>query len=122
VGAEQPKCRSEPQHHKNGEQHPSRHGQRPAGVAACANYEDFGGKGTVERGAQNRVNKGAGIVCPETELEDAMVSDRHSEQNGHPPGPAMQQGIEAAFWRETQFSINACRRQQLTQCVLLKKR
>ena len=27
----------------------------------------------------------------------------------------MQQGIEAAFWRETQFSINACRRQQLTQ-------
>src|SRR6188474_2236140 len=27
----------------------------------------------------------------------------------------MQQGIEAAFWRQTQFSINACRRQQLTQ-------
>jgi hypothetical protein len=27
----------------------------------------------------------------------------------------MQQGIEAAFWRETQFSINACCRQQLTQ-------
>src|ERR1700740_1198736 len=27
----------------------------------------------------------------------------------------MQQGIEAAFWRETQFFINACRRQQLTK-------
>jgi hypothetical protein len=44
------------------------------------------------------VNKGAGIVCPETEVEDAMVSGRQSEQNGRPPGPAMQQGIEAALY------------------------